>query len=146
MSGTVTGSPVHDEIAGEFLRSRRGGARLVAVASPDAALSAAFAEDLAAAFARRGVLASSAAQDGRSEEALRDELVAPLRAAGADAVTIVAGDGSLLAGRARWLWHFRIWLATDDDLADTTADAIVDITDPQHPARRLADFCQCDVG
>ncbi|UJP10324.1 hypothetical protein L2X99_00985 [Microbacterium sp. KUDC0406] len=146
MSATVTGQPVHDEIAGEFLHSHRRGARLVAVASPDAALSAAFADDLSAAFARRDVIASSIAQDGRSEDALRTELVTPLRTDGADAVTIVSGDRSLLAGRTRWLWHFRIWLATDDDLADTTADAIVDVTDPQHPARRLADFCQCDVG
>lgn len=146
MSAKLTGSPVHDEIAGEFLTSRRGGARLVAVASPDARLSARFAEDLAAAFLRRDVTASAVAQDGRTEDELRVDLVAPLRADGADAVTIVSGDESLLAGRTRWLWHYRIWLATDDDLADTTADAIVDVTDPRHPARRLADFCQCDVG
>lgn len=147
LSGIATARrTVYDGIVDEFLHNHRGGARLLAVAGADAAGSAAFADDLAHAFTEHGVAAASVLQEGRGEEALRAEVVSPLRAAGADAVTIVAGDASLLAGRTRWLWHSSVWLAAGDELVETEADVIVDVVDPQHPSRRFADFCQCDVG
>ncbi|MFJ4046474.1 hypothetical protein ACIPV2_12070 [Microbacterium sp. NPDC089987] len=147
MSGTTIGSRTpQDDLAREFLHNYSRGARLLAVAATDPARSADFADMLAAALRTQGVVTGVVAQGGRGESELRSEVVAPMRDAGVDAVTIVCGDTSLLAERTRWMWHSSIWLAAGGEMANTDADAIVDITDPQHPTRRFADFCQCDVG
>ncbi|WP_336646395.1 hypothetical protein [Microbacterium sp. USHLN186] len=147
MSGTTIGSRTpQDDIAREFLHNYRRGARLLAVAATDAARSADLADELAAALRTQGVAAAVTLQCGRGESELRSEVVVPIRDAGINAVTIVCGDASLLAERTRWMWHFSIWLADGGEMANTDADAIIDITDPRRPVRRFADFCQCDVG
>ncbi|WP_309065494.1 hypothetical protein [Microbacterium sp.] len=132
-------------VAGEFLHEYPRGARLLAVAGADAGRAADFARDLASVLAERGLATSSVAQDGRGEHELRAEVAAPVRAERADAVTIVSGDGSLLADRTRGLWHSSVCVVAGDEEANTLASAIVDATDPDRPIRRLADYCQCDI-
>lgn len=132
-------------IAREFLHRNPRGARLLAVAGADATEPAALATDLVTALRAQGTAANTVAQNRRDENALRSKVAAPLREARADAVTVVSGDGSLLAPRTRWLWHSSIWLVAGDEEGNTEADAIIDVTDPQHPTRRYAEFCQCDV-
>ncbi|MBS1673896.1 MAG: hypothetical protein JSS74_08025 [Actinobacteria bacterium] len=130
-----------DDLADEFLRDYPRGARLLAVASPSAARSAAFAEELADALRARGAEVSVTAQGELDESGLRAQIVAPFRAAHADAVQIVSGATSLLAERTRGLWHFSVWLLEGDEVPHTAATALVDVTDPQAPVRRLADYC-----
>lgn len=130
-----------DGIADEFLRDYPRGARLVAVASPDGARSAAAAASLREALAGRGVDARVTIAPGEGAEQLRTEVVAPFRAAGADAVLIVPGSANLLAERARGLWHYSVWVIEGDEVPHTAATALVDVTDPNAPARRLADYC-----
>ncbi len=133
-------------VAREFLHNYPRGSRLLAVAGADAGRSVAFADDLAAVLHGHGIAAASVSQDARNEAGLRADVIDPLRAERADAVTIVSGDGSLLAERTRGLWHSSVWLLEGDEEPNTEADAIVDVSDPQHPTRRYADFCQCDIG
>ena len=130
-----------ESLAVEFLHDYPRGARLLAVASPDPRRSADFADALAEVLRGRGVAASRIIQGDRDEEALRREVVTPFRAAREEAVTIVSGVTSLLAERARGLWHFSIWLIDGDEVPHTGATALVDVTDPIHPRRRLADYC-----
>ncbi|WP_295010383.1 hypothetical protein [uncultured Microbacterium sp.] len=128
-------------LADEFLRDYPRGARLLAVASPDPDRSAAFAEELAAVLHEREVPVDVVAQDGRDLDALRAEVVAAFRAERTDAVRVVSGVTSLLAERTRGLWHFSIWLLAGDEVPHTAATALVDVTDPDRPTRRLADYC-----
>ncbi|MGN8027588.1 hypothetical protein [Microbacterium sp. 22242] len=130
-----------ESLADEFLRDYPRGARLLAVASPDPKRSAAFAEGLGEVLRGRGIAATVTAQGDRDEDALRTDVVAPSRASGADAVTIVSGITGLLAERVRGLWHFSVWLIDGDEVPHTAATALVDLTDPGHPTRRLADYC-----
>jgi len=130
-----------DGLVDEFLRDYPRGARLLAVASPDPRRSESFAEALARVLRDRSVPVALAAQGERDEQALRDDLVAPFRAAGAEAVTIVWGGTSLLAERTRGLWHFSVWLIDGDEVPHTAATALVDVTDPEAPTRRLSDYC-----
>lgn len=130
-----------EDLADEFLRDYPHGARLIAVASPDAERSAAAAESLRDVLAARGIDARVTAQDGRDEDALRSDVVAPFRDSRADAVRIVSGTTGLLAERTRGLWHFSVWLIDGDEVPHTAATALVDVTDPDAPVRRLADYC-----
>ena len=130
-----------EDLADEFLRDYPRGARLVAVASPDAERSAAAAESLREVLAGRGIDARVTGQDGRGEDALRADVVAPFRDSRADAVQIVSGTTGLLAERTRGLWHFSVWLIHGDEVPHTAATALIDVTDPAAPIRRLADYC-----
>ena len=130
-----------EDLADEFLRDYPRGARLIAVASPDAARSAAAASSLCDVLAGRGIDARVTTQDGRAEDALRSDVVAPFRDSRADAVLIVSGTTGLLAERTRGLWHFSVWLIDGDEVPHTAATALVDVTDPDAPVRRLADYC-----
>ena len=130
-----------DGLVDEFLRDYPRGARLLAVASPDPRRSESFAEALAGVLRDRSVPVSLAAQGERDEQALRDDLVVSFRAAGAEAVTVVWGGTSLLAERTRGLWHFSVWLIDGEEVPHTAATALVDVTDPEAPRRRLSDYC-----
>ncbi len=141
MSDPAEPRAVLEALAGEFLRDYPRGARLLAVASPDPRRSVEFAQALAGVLRERGATVSLAAQDGRDEELLRREIVASFRASGQDAVTVVSGARSLLAERTRGLWHFSVWLIEGDEVPHTAATALVEVTDPLHPRRRLADYC-----
>ena len=68
-------------------------------------------------------------------------MVAPFRTAGADAALIVWGTTPLLAERTRGLWHYSVWLIDGDEVPHTAATALIDVTDPDAPTRRLADYC-----
>jgi hypothetical protein len=141
MSEPADARTVLDDLVREFLRDYPAGARLLAVASTDPRRSAQFAEVLAGVLYESDVAVSLTAQDDRDEAALRREIVVPFRAAGEDAVTIVSGVTSLLAERTRGLWHFSVWLINGDEVPHTAATALIDVTDPAHPQRRLADYC-----
>ncbi|MBS1697640.1 MAG: hypothetical protein JST25_04470 [Actinobacteria bacterium] len=141
MSDPSARRALFEGLADEFLRDYPRGARILAVASPDAPRSADAAESLRKVLAARGVDARVTTQDGRGEDALRTEVVAPFRGAAADAVLIVSGTTSLLAERTRGLWHYSVWLITGDGVPHTAATALVDATDPDAPTRRLADYC-----
>ncbi|MBS1906648.1 MAG: hypothetical protein JST33_08790 [Actinobacteria bacterium] len=130
-----------EDLADEFLRDYPRGARLIAVASPSATRSAVFADALADSLRDRGITVSVTAQDDRDEARLRAEIAVPFRAAQADAVQMVPGTTSLLAERTRGLWHFSVWLIEGDEVPHTAATALVDVTDPEAPTRRLADYC-----
>ena len=130
-----------DSLIDEFLHDAPRGARLLAVASPDPIRSAAFADALAAALTAHGSTASVVEPEAQEVDGLRAEIVAPFRAAGADAVRIVAGGPALLAPGPRGLWHYSVWLIEGDEVPHTAATALVDVTDPAHPQRRLADYC-----
>jgi len=141
MTAPTAARALLEDLSDELLRDYPRGARLLAVASPSAARSAAFAGGLADALRSRGVAVSVAAQDGRDEASLRADLVTPFRDAGGDAVEIVSGAADLLAERTRGLWHFSVWLIDGDEVPHTAATALVDVTDPEAPSRRLADYC-----
>jgi len=130
-----------EDLADEFLRDYPRGARLLAVASPSPRRSAVFADDLADVLRARGIAVTVAAQGDRDEAGLRTDIVSPFRDAGANAVEIVPGTTGLLAERTRGLWHFSVWLIDGDEVPHTAATALVDVTDPEAPARRLADYC-----
>jgi len=133
--------PLFDDLAEEFLRDYPRGARLLAVASPSAERSAAFAEELADVLRTRGIEVAVVAQEDRDEAGLRSDIVTPFRDAQADVVQIVSGTTGLLAERTRGLWHFSVWLIDRDEVPHTAATALVDVTDPEAPTRRLADYC-----
>ncbi|MFJ4165225.1 hypothetical protein ACIPY5_06675 [Microbacterium sp. NPDC089698] len=141
MTASTAARALLEDLVDEFLRDYPRGARLLAVASPVAARSAAFADALADTLRARGVAVSVAPQDDRDEARLRTEIVAPFRDAGGDAVVIVPGTTALLAERTRGLWHFSLWLIDGDEVPHTAATALVDVTDPEAPTRRLADYC-----
>lgn len=141
MTAPIGARALLEDLVDEFLRDYPRGARLLAVASPSAERSAAFAEGLAGVLHARGLEAAVVAQGERDVLALRSDIVAPFRAAGADAVEIVSGTNGLLAERARGLWHFSVWLIDGDEVPHTAATALVDVTDPAAPTRRLADYC-----
>ncbi|VXB25634.1 conserved hypothetical protein [Microbacterium sp. 8M] len=130
-----------ESIVDEFLHDYPRGARLLAVASPDTGRSADWAGSLRTVLEERGIDATTVAQDDRAETDLRTEVVAPFRAQQADAVLIVSGATSLLAERTRGLWHYSVWLIEGDEVPHTAATALIDVTDPDAPARRLADYC-----
>jgi len=130
-----------NSVIDEFLHSYAHGSRLVAVSSPDRDRSAAFAAQLAAAFTARGITATAEVPDAPDADALRSELVGPFRSARENAVLVVAGDPGLLDDTRRGMWHFSIWLMAGEETPHTAATALVDVSDPQHPFRRFADYC-----
>jgi hypothetical protein len=76
------------------------------------------------------------------EQRLRDEVIAPFRAdARADRVVIVSGPAALLDPRVRGLWNYTLWQLAGDEQPHSAASALVDVTDPEHPTRRFADYC-----
>lgn len=137
----TTSADLLNSVIDEFLHSYAHGSRLVAVSSPDRDRSAAFAAQLAAAFAARGITATAEVPDAADADTLRSELVGPFRSARENAVLVIAGDAGLLDDTRRGMWHFSIWLMAGAETPHTAATALVDVTDPQHPFRRFADYC-----
>ncbi|GAT73839.1 hypothetical protein [Microbacterium hydrocarbonoxydans] len=134
-------------IAAEFLHLYPAGARLLAVAGADAERSRRAADDLGAALEAAGQRVERAHSEDGDERMLRAEVVAPLRAGPKhDHVVVVSGPAALLEEATRRLWNSAVWQLAGDEPANTEAAAIVDLSDPAHPARRYADFCTCDIG
>lgn len=134
-------SDVWTGITGEFLHLYPRGARLVAVAGADAERSRHAADDLAAALRDAGQQVRRAHSVDGDEQALREEVVTPFRAAQEPEVLIVSGPGILLGTTARRMWNFAVWQLAGDEPPHTVAEAIVDVTDPANPTRRFADYC-----
>lgn len=130
-----------DDLVREFLHLYPRGARLLAVASPEAKRSHAFAEQLAAALEASGVDSRVVAADVRDENQLRSDIVNPFREERPNATTVVSGDTTLLTPEVRGLWHHTLWLVAGDERSYTAASTIVDVSDPTQPKRRFADFC-----
>jgi hypothetical protein len=134
-------SDVWAGIAGEFLHLYPRGARLVAVAGADAERSRRAADDLGEALRAAGQRARRAHSADGDEQALRADVVSPFRAAQEPEVLVVSGPGILLGTSARGMWNFAVWQLAGDEPPHTVADAIVDLGDPDDPARRFADYC-----
>lgn len=135
-------SSAWDEIAAEFLHLYKRGGRLLAVAGADAERSRLAADGLAAALAAAGQTVEQAHTADGDEQRIRDDVIAPFREdPRTDRVVIVSGPASLLSLTARGLWNFSAWQLAGDEQPHTAASAIVDLTDPEHPTRRFADYC-----
>jgi len=134
-------SDVWAGIAGEFLHHYPRGSRLLAVAGADAERSRRAADYLAEALRAAGQEVRRAHSTDGDEQSLRDDVVSPFRAAQEPAVLVVSGPGILLSTTARGIWNSAVWQLAGDEPPHTVADAIVDMTDPDAPTRRFADYC-----
>lgn len=140
-------SDVWAGIADEFLHLYPTSGRLLAVAGADAERSAAVADELAAALRAAGQTVERAHTADGDEQRLRDEVIAPFRTdTRTDRVVVVSGPGDLLSKTARGLWNFTLWHIAGDEPPQTAASALVDVTDPAHPARIWTDFCAVPAG
>jgi hypothetical protein len=135
-------SDVWTGIAEEFLHHYPRGRRLIAVAGADAERSRVAADALADVLSTAGNPVVRAHSEQGDESALRDEVVAPFRADSVEgAVLVVSGPSTLLSSTARGIWNFSLWQLAGDEPPHAAASALVDVTDPANPARRLADYC-----
>ncbi|CAH0148554.1 hypothetical protein [Microbacterium foliorum] len=133
---------VWTDLAAEFLHLYPRGTRLLAVAGADAGRSRRAADDLAAALTAAGQSVERVHTDDSDSRALRDVVISPFRANDtAGTVLIVSGPAALLSPEARGLWNFTLWQLAGDEQPHTIASALVDVTDPEHPTRRFADYC-----
>ncbi|UOQ87700.1 hypothetical protein MUN74_10315 [Agromyces endophyticus] len=152
--------PTIEWIADEFLHNARRGRRLVAVDGADPEASTRLADELAAAIAARLTTAGNSGDDTSGtgtavvrrsvgavdETVLRADLVDPFRARtlpGAEGDDVVLGvDGQhLLDDAVRGVWHYSVWTLAGDELPNSGASVIVDVTDPDRPTRYYYDFC-----
>lgn len=135
-------SDVWSDISTEFLHLYPRGRRLVAVAGADAERSRRAADDLASALTSAGQRVDREHSADGDEQALRTDVIAPFRAAPeSGAVLIVSGPPELLSTTARGLWNFIVWQLSGDEAPHSIAAAIVDVSDPEQPIRRFADYC-----
>lgn len=136
MTDTWTG------IATEFLHIYPRGKRLLAVAGADAERSRRAGDDLAAALVAAGHPVERVHSADGGDSALRTDVIAPFRTdAAPGTVLIVSGPAALLDEATRGLWNFTLWQLAGDEPPHSVASALVDVTDPEHPTRRFADYC-----
>ncbi|KNY06111.1 hypothetical protein [Microbacterium sp. GCS4] len=136
MTDTWTG------IAAEFLHLYPRGKRLLAVAGTDAERSRRAADDLAAALVAAGHPVERVHSADGDGDVLRTDVIAPFRADGSDrAVLVVSGPAALLSESTRGLWNFTLWQLAGAEQPHSVASALVDVTDPENPTRRFADYC-----
>lgn len=129
------------DIATEFLHFYPRGRRLLAVAGADAGRSRGAAEDLAAALTAEGQhVVREHSADG-DETGVRATVSAFREGPQSDSILLVSGPAALLGERTRGMWNYAVWQLAGDEPPHTVAGAIVDVTDPAHPARRFADYC-----
>ncbi len=137
------------EYAAEVQDLFPSGRILVGLDCDDSAAGVAFARDLAAAIAARGVAAEAVElQDAAAFRAgvlarFRDGTVLP----GERAVLVVWGQGLLEPGLVG-VWHTTAWLDVPGapridrrTVPRTRANATFDLGDPAHPRRVFADAC-----
>lgn len=129
-------------IADEFLHLSRSGVRAVAVAGQDPERSRRAADSLAAALIEAGQQVTRAHSADGDEAGLRADVIAPFRAAPRDdRVLVVSGPAALLSETARGMWNFTLWQLAGEEPPHSVASALVDVTDPENPTRRFADYC-----
>ncbi|WP_058623461.1 hypothetical protein [Microbacterium testaceum] len=139
-------------------QNARAGRVVVAVDGLDADRARAFADGFAAVLAEDGTPVERASVDD-ADVAVRENVVAPFRAGEGDAVLVV--DGRFLHTlERRGLWNWSLWLESNPpigaprpELPDAdkrylatarpkaAASAIVENSDPAHPAQVFGDFC-----
>ncbi|WP_334150237.1 hypothetical protein [Microbacterium sp.] len=130
------------DIAGEFLHLYPRGNRLLAVTGADAERSRRAADDLAAALTTADQRVERTHTADGDAEALRAEIVSPFRASAQDGrVLIVSGPAALMDEGTRGIWNFTLWQLAGDEPPHSVASALVDVTDPDNPVRRTADYC-----
>jgi hypothetical protein len=132
---------IWSDIASEFLHLYPSGGRLVAVAGADAERSRRAADDLAAALTAAGQQVERAHSAVGDDQALRTDVIAPFRADAGQRVLIVSGPAALLGASARGLWNFSVWQLSGDEQPHAAASTLVDVTDPDAPVKRFADYC-----
>lgn len=133
---------VWNGIASEFLHLYPRGRRLVAVAGADAERSRLAADHLAAAVTDAGQTVERAHSAEGDDAALRADIIAPFRAEAADGTAlIVSGPPALLSETSRGLWNFTLWQLAGEEAPHSIASALVDVSDPDSPTRRFADYC-----
>lgn len=133
---------VWNGIAGEFLHLYPRGNRLSAVAGADAERSRRAADDLAAALQAAGQTVERSHSDTGDAAALRADVVSPFRDSPQDGrILIVSGPAALMSETARGMWNFTLWQMAGDEPPHSVASALVDVTDPDAPVRRTADYC-----
>ncbi|MFJ2504784.1 hypothetical protein [Microbacterium sp. NPDC087592] len=129
------------DIATEFLHFYPRGRRLLAVAGADAERSRRAADDLAAALTKVGQRVLREHSPEGTEADLR-ATVNPFREGPkSDDVLLVSGPAGLLGERTRGMWNYAVWQLAGDEPPHTVAGSIVDVSDPEHPVRRFADYC-----
>lgn len=133
---------VWNGIAGDFLHLYPRGNRLLAVTGADAGRSRRTADDLASALTAAGQHVERMHSDDADTTSLRAQIITPFRESPQDGrVLIVSGPAALMSESARGLWNFTLWQLIDDEAPHTVASALVDVTDPENPTRRFADYC-----
>nr|WP_201471290.1 hypothetical protein [Microbacterium hydrocarbonoxydans] len=135
-------SDVWTDISSEFLHLYPRGKRLLAVAGADAERSRRAADDLATALAAAGQQVERAHTADGTEQKLRDDIVSPFREReDSGAVLIVSGPAALLSESTRGIWNHIVWQLAGEESPHSIASAIVDVSDPDNPTRRFADYC-----
>ncbi|MDF2562212.1 MAG: hypothetical protein K0R99_3658 [Microbacterium sp.] len=129
------------DIATEFLHFYPRGRRLLAVAGADAERSRQAADDLAAALTAVGqqVIREHSAEG--DEAGVRAVVTAFREDPKSEGILLVSGPATLLGERARGMWNYAVWQLAGDEPPHTVAGSIVDVSDPEHPVRRFADYC-----
>lgn len=129
------------DIATEFLHFYPRGRRLLAVAGADAERSRQAADDLAAALTASGQQVIREHSQEGAESELRAVVTAFREGPKSDDVLLVSGPAALLGERPRGMWNYAVWQLAGDEAPHTVAGSIVDLTDPDNPTRRFADYC-----
>lgn len=133
---------VWNGIAGEFLHLYPRGNRLLAVSGADAERSRRAADDLARALRSAGQTVERVHSDTGDATDVRTEIVSPFRESAEDGrVLIVSGPAALMSEAARGIWNFTLWQMARDEPPHSAASALVDVSDPDAPVRRTADYC-----
>jgi uridine kinase len=136
-------------LADEVRQNYSHGRVVVAVDGADAAITARFADDLAADLSGQGHAAERASVSSDADvDAVRSGIVAPFRAS-LDGAGEEAGDGflvvdghTLLGPELRGLWNFSVRLDGSEPSTDRAdASAILNVADPDQPRRVFADSC-----
>lgn len=130
------------DISSEFLHLYPRGRRLLVVAGADAERSRLAADDLAAALTSAGQQVERAHSADGAEQQLRADIVSPFREReDSGAILIVSGPAALLSESTRGIWNHIVWQLAGDEPPHSIASAIVDVSDPDNPTRRFADYC-----
>ena len=129
------------DIASEFLHFYPRGRRLLAVAGADAERSLSAADALSAALAAAGQHVERGHSADGDDPGVRDAVTAFREGPKSDSILLVSGPASLLGERTRGMWNYAVWQLAGDEPPHTVAGSIVDVTDPEHPTRRFADYC-----
>jgi hypothetical protein len=129
------------DIATEFLHFYPRGRRLLAVAGADAERSRQAADALSEALiAADQDVVREHSTDG-DEPGLRAGVTAFRDGPQSDSILLLSGPAALLGERTRGMWNYAVWQLAGDEPPHTVAGAIVDVTHPERPTRRFADYC-----